>query len=158
MKMKIKILIAAMCLSLAACKTKKQVVIKEEDGLGAMSEMLIGNDGFIEVRKEYVGPAQGDAITINGLKVVGDSLYVEVQYSGGCQNHEFTMITNGNFLKSLPPQLPLFLEHNANGDNCRALKMETLKYDLKPLRSSQTKKIKVFVNDDKEHMAEYSWK
>lgn len=156
--MKMKIMIAAMCLSLGACKPKKQVVIKEEDGLGAMSEMLIGNDGFVEVNKDYQGPAKGDAITINGLKVVGDSLYVEVQYSGGCQDHEFTMITNGNFLKSLPPQLPLFLEHNANGDNCRALKMQTLKYDLMPLRSTQTKKIKVFVNDDKEHMVEYSWK
>ena len=149
---------ATMMLALVACKPKKQAIVKEEDGLGAMSEMLVGNEGFIEVNKDYLGPAKGDAITINGLKVVGDSLFVEVQYSGGCKEHEFTMFTNGNFYKSLPPQLPLFLEHNANGDNCRALKMETLKYDLKPLRSTQTKKIKVFVNDDKERMVEYSWK
>jgi hypothetical protein len=149
---------AAVAVSLFACKTKKQVIVKEEDGLGAMSEMLVGNDGFIEVNKDYLGPAKGDAITINAVKVVGDSLYVDVQYSGGCKTHEFKMITNGNFMKSLPPQLPLFLEHNANEDNCRALKMETLKYDLKPLRSTQTKKIKVFVNDDKEKSVEYSWK
>ncbi len=149
---------AAVAVSLFACKTKKQVIVKEEDGLGAMSEMLVGNDGFIEVNKDYFGPAQGDAITINAVKVVGDSLYVDVQYSGGCKTHEFKMITNGNFMKSLPPQLPLFLEHNANKDNCRALKMETLKYDLKPLRSAQTKKIKVFVNDDRDKMVEYVWK
>lgn len=156
--MKYWMIAAAAVLTFVACKPKKQAIVKEEDGLGAMSEMLVGNDGFIEVNKDYFGPAQGDAITINAVKVVGDSLYVDVQYSGGCKTHEFKMITNGNFLKSLPPQLPLFLEHNANKDNCRALKMETLKYDLKPLRSTQSKKIKVFVNDDKEKMVEYSWK
>jgi hypothetical protein len=149
---------ATMALAFVACKPKKQLVLKEEDGLEAMSEMLVGNDGFIEVNKDYVGPAKGDAITINASKVVGDSLYVDVQYSGGCKTHEFKMITNGNFFKSLPPQLPLFLEHNANEDNCRALIMETLKYDLKPLRSSQNKKIKVFVNDDRDKMVEYVWK
>jgi hypothetical protein len=141
-----------------ACKPKKQAMVLEEDGLGVMSEMLKGDDHFIEVNKDYVGPAKGDPFTINQVEVKGDSIYVTVQYSGGCQNHEFKMISNGNFLKSLPPQLPLYLEHKANGDNCRALKIETLVFDIQPLRSTQTKKVKIFVNDDKEKMVEYSWK
>ncbi len=143
---------------LTACKPKKQAVVLEEDGLGVMSEMLVGDDNFIEINKDYVGPANGDPFSINAVEVKGDSLYVSVQYSGGCQTHSFKMISNGNFLKSLPPQLPLYLEHKSNGDNCRALKMETLVYDIKPLRSTQTKKVKIFVNDDKEKMVEYSWK
>lgn len=147
---------ALLIATLGGCKTK-QPVVKEEDGLGMMQELLTGNDGFITVDKAYVGPAKGDAFTIQDMSVVGDSLFIGVQYSGGCKTHEFKMISNGNMLKSLPPQLPLYLEHNGNGDNCRALKSEKLAFDLKPLRAQQGKKIKVFVNDDKSKMIEYTW-
>ncbi|MEN9333810.1 MAG: hypothetical protein RLY35_990 [Bacteroidota bacterium] len=150
------ILGAVLACAIIGCKTK-QPVVKEEDGLGMMQEMLTGNDGFITVDKAYVGPAKGDAFTILDVNVNGDSLYVGVQYSGGCKAHEFKMISNGNMLKSLPPQLPLYLEHQANGDNCRALKTEKLAFDLKPLRTQNGKKIKVFVNDDKAKLVEYSW-
>jgi hypothetical protein len=68
------------------------------------------------------------------------------------------MITHGNFMKSLPPKMPLFLEHNANQDNCRALKTKKLAFDLKPLRSPQTTKIKVFVNDQQDKAIEYEYK
>ena len=143
-------------MTIYSCKTK-QPIVKEEDGLGMMQEMLTGNDGFITVDKAYVGPAKGDVFSVVDMSVVGDSLHVAVQYSGGCKTHTFQMISNGNLLKSLPPQLPLFLEHNANGDNCRALLTEKLAFDLKPLRTQSGKKIKVFVNDDKTKMVEYSW-
>jgi hypothetical protein len=152
-----KIILGSLILmSMYGCKTK-QPIVKEEDGLGSMQEMLSGNDGFITVDKAYVGPAKGDAFTILDVNVNGDSLYVSVQYSGGCNTHVFDMITHGNLLKSLPPQLPLYLEHNANADNCRALLTEKLAFDLKPLRTQSGKKMKVFVNDDKTKMVEYSW-
>jgi hypothetical protein len=143
-------------MSMYGCKTK-QPIVKEEDGLGQMQEMLTGNDGFITVDKAYVGPAKGDAFTILDMSVAGDSLHVAVQYSGGCKPHAFQMISNGNLLKSLPPQLPLYLEHTANADNCRALLTEKLAFDLKPLRTQSGKKMKVFVNDDKTKMVEYTW-
>lgn len=152
-----KIIIGSFILmTIYSCKTK-QPIVTEEDGLGMMQEMLTGNDGFITVDKAYVGPAKGDAFNIMDVSVVGDSIHIAVQFSGGCQSHTFQMISNGNMLKSLPPQLPLYLEHNANGDNCRALVTKKLAFDLKPLRAQTGKKIKVFVNDDKTKMVEYSW-
>jgi hypothetical protein len=138
------------------CKTK-QPIVKEEDGLGMMQELLTANEGFITVDKTYTGPAKGDAFTINDMNITGDSLFIAVQYSGGCQNHTFEMITHGNMLKSLPPQLPLYLEHHGNSDNCRSLITKKLAFDLKPLRAQSGKKVKVFVNDDKNKMVEYSW-
>ena len=150
------ILGAFILMTIYSCKTK-QPIVKEEDGLGMMQEMLTGNEGFITVDKAYVGPAKGDAFTIAEMNVKGDSLHISVQYSGGCQNHTFEMITHGNMLKSLPPQMPLFLEHKANGDNCRSLLTKKLVFDLKPLRTQSGKKMKVFVNDDKTKMVEYSW-
>ena len=68
-------------MSMYGCKTK-QPIVKEEDGLGLMQEMLTGNEGFITVDKAYVGPAKGDAFDLMDISVVGDSLYVAVQNSG----------------------------------------------------------------------------
>lgn len=150
------ILATAVFTIIFGCKTK-QPVVKEEDGLGMMQELLTKNDGFITVDKAYSGPAKGDAFTIQDMSVKGDSLHIAVQYSGGCQDHTFEMITHGNMLKSLPPQLPLYLEHQGNGDNCRSLITKKLAYDLKPLRTQSGKKVKVFVNDDKSKMVEYTW-
>jgi len=50
------------------------------------------------------------------------------------------------------------LEHNGYQDNCRALKIEKLAFDLKPLRSPQTKKIKVYVNDQPDKSVDYEYK
>lgn len=141
-----------------ACKPKKAVVKEEGDELSGMLMEVKGNDGMIEVDKAYQGPAKGDPFTIIDMSVKGDSLYVAVQYSGGCKEHEFSMITHGNFMKSSPPKLPLFLEHKANEDNCRALKTEKLAFDLKPLRSPQAKRIKVFVNDLPDKSVDYEYK
>jgi NigD-like C-terminal beta sandwich domain len=158
MKTKVMILSALILAGSVACQTKKTAVVTEQDELSGMLESVQENKGFIEVDKAYQGPAKGDAFNIGEMKIIGDSLYVNVEYSGGCKTHDFKMITHGNFLKSLPPKLPLFLEHKANEDNCRALKTEQLAFDLKPLRNPQTKKVKVFVNDQQEKALDYEYK
>jgi len=53
-----------------------------------------------------------------------------VSYSGGCKEHQFTMTTNGMWMKSMPPQLNLNLTHNANEDFCKAFIYDTLRFDL----------------------------
>ncbi len=158
MKTTIIVASALLILGAVACKPKKAMVKEDGDELSGMLMEVKGNDGLIEVDKAYQGPAKGDTFTIIDMSVKGDSLYVAVQYSGGCKEHEFSMITHGNFLKSLPPKLPLFLEHNGYQDNCRALKIEKLAFDLKPLRSPQTKKIKVYVNDQQDKSVDYEYK
>ncbi len=49
------------------------------------------------------------------------------------------------------------LEHHAYQENCCALKVEKLAFDLKPLRSPLTNKIKVFVNDQQDKAVEYTY-
>lgn len=158
MKTRLMIFLAFILAGSVACQPKKTAVATEQDDLSGMLEAVQENKGFIEVDKAYQGPAKGDAFTVNELKIVGDSLYVTVQYSGGCKDHSFKMITHGNFMKSLPPKLPLYLEHNANQDECRALKSEKLAFDLKPLRNPQVKKVKVFVNDAQDKSIDYDYK
>ena len=75
-----------------------------------------------------------DSFTLLESSLEGDNLILLVQYGGGCREHEWKLKTNGAYAKSLPPQITLNLEHNANSDMCRALVTDTLEFNLEPLR------------------------
>src|SRR3989338_2634747 len=76
---------------------------------------------------------EGDFFTIKNIEVINQDLVIEVSYGGGCEDHEFDLIWDGSFMKSNPPQVNLDLYHNANNDLCKAIKYETLRYDIYPL-------------------------
>ena len=80
-----------------------------------------------------------DAYTISAATVQDDILSVDVSYSGGCETHVFTLVAEQRFLESLPVQLRVSLAHNANGDTCEALIIETLHFDLTPIKSAYQK-------------------
>ncbi len=75
-----------------------------------------------------------DRFTLLESKLDGDNLILLVQYGGGCEEHEWELKTNGAYAKSLPPQVTLNLEHNANGDMCRALLTDTIEFNIEPIR------------------------
>ena len=68
--------------------------------------------------------------------VEGDTLFVNVGYGGGCQEHEFTMYWNGFWAESAPPQTGVFLVHEGNDDFCEvAIGPRTLQFDLSSITS-----------------------
>ena len=75
-----------------------------------------------------------DPIQIKGVSISGDFLNIDVQYSGGCKEHEFELIGSGMFMKSLPPKMAVSLKHNANADGCRQMIETSLKFNVKDLR------------------------
>jgi hypothetical protein len=75
-----------------------------------------------------------DPYTEMDARIEGDTLFLNVEYSGGCADHDFDMC-HGMFMTSLPAQVNLELDHDANGDLCRALISETLRFDLTTLRT-----------------------
>jgi hypothetical protein len=93
---------------------------------------VVTESGFVE-------PENNASFTVKSIKVKGDILNIEVEYSGGCQKHEFELFFNGMYMKSMPPKAGLILVHKNNGDNCRELITETLKFDLTPTRYGDTK-------------------
>ena len=110
----------------------------------------------IRVKKEYQYN-ETDPFTVLDLRCSGDTLMVDVEYGGGCEKHEFTMVSNNLWLKSLPPQLTLYLEHKANNDMCRALIRKTLQFDLKEVRFPGGKEMRLFVNNDRSKEAMYRY-
>ena len=90
--------------------------------------------------------ADGDAYAYGGLKtssevaaVDGDTLEITVGYSGGCENHELVLCwPEQAFTEEVPVGAALELWHNANGDGCEAYLVETLEFDLTPLKEAYT--------------------
>ena len=80
-----------------------------------------------------------DAYVINTATIEGDTLHVNVSYTGGCETHEFTLVAEPRFLESFPVQLRVSLAHNANGDTCEASITEDHQFDLTPIKTAYQK-------------------
>jgi len=80
-------------------------------------------------------PDTNDAVAINEAKINNNLLQINVSYAGGCKKHEFQLYGLKGILKSNPPQVIIYLHHNANGDMCEAYLTEGIEFNLLPLKS-----------------------
>jgi hypothetical protein len=80
--------------------------------------------------------ASRDPYTFGNLKLEGDTLTINVQYVGGCEEHEFELIGTNKFMESEPVQVNILLSHNANNDPCEALITEESTFNLTPLKEA----------------------
>ena len=77
-----------------------------------------------------------DPYQIEEAKVEGDTLRVTVSHGGGCRKHEYGFVVYSGWMESFPVQVRAVILHNANGDNCKALLRNALRFDLSPLRAA----------------------
>lgn len=82
-------------------------------------------------------------VSINKMKIEEGILFLNVSFSGGCENQTFELIGNEMIMKSMPPKRTLSLVRDDKGDNCREWITEDLKFDLNPvmLEADPTKQI-----------------
>lgn len=93
-------------------------------------------------------PGNSDPFDLSEAVVRGDTLFLTVGYGGGCKEHVFDLVTNKMFLKSMPPQLVLTLEHESNDDMCRAYLTETLRFDLTGIRYAGSSSVRLRINGE----------
>ena len=67
--------------------------------------------------------------------IENDTLTLTVSYSGGCEIHDFTLVTDGSFMESDPVQLVVTLTHDANDDTCEAYPTDRYVFDLTPIKT-----------------------
>ena len=87
---------------------------------------VVGTDTLADARPEF------PTVKVGTLRT--DTLALRVQYSGGCEEHEFELVAEDSFMESSPVQAGVRLFHDGNGDMCEALPTETIRFDLTPLR------------------------
>lgn len=79
-----------------------------------------------------------DVYQIDTALLINNTLNIKVSYSGGCENHNFKLYTEGNFCGTPPCNINLKLSHNSNGDLCNAYLSEELCFDISTYISPET--------------------
>jgi hypothetical protein len=74
-----------------------------------------------------------DVCFIEVARIEKDTLRLSVSYTGGCAEHDFQLVAWNYFSKAEALQAKLLLAHNANGDACKAIIKEALRFDISPL-------------------------
>lgn len=150
---KIGLALLAIALLTVACK-KNKAVTETPSEKEPERQMLVVNQ--LQVNMDY-RPTKTDPFQIVSAVTQGDSLIVMAQYGGGCQVHEFSLKSNGLYLKSLPLQLNLTIEHKANNDMCRALLTQRLAFDISAIKQKSSKEILLIINEDAENKVSYKY-
>lgn len=132
------ILIFSLILATVGCKTQKNLS-KDKDA-NCKSNMITATIGEINV--------QSDLQTISEVRVSGNKLFIDINYSGGCEKHEFQVIGSKIIAKSLPPIRGIQLVHKANGDACKKLIEQTIEVDISALAYKQEAGSKIFLTLD----------
>jgi len=89
---------------------------------------------MVIITDENIVKLQMDPFELKNAEIHGDTLKLEVSYSGGCAEHEFKLyMSPAAFMESYPVQAYLYPVHNAHSDLCDALIITHLKFDLRPI-------------------------
>jgi hypothetical protein len=138
---------------LSSCKARKTKTNESDDApVASISQKL-------EVKPILLDTTHygRDSFEAHNVRVSGDTLFIEAEYSGGCKEHVFTARHHGNYMKSMPPQLNLFVDHQGNGDSCRELVRRTIAFDLKSCRVGKSGTIILLINADRSKKVTYNY-
>lgn len=79
-----------------------------------------------------------DALALVSHSLEGGILTLELEFGGGCAEHELGLVAWGGWLESFPVQVNVLLSHEDFDDPCDALVRPTLRFDLTPLSAEYT--------------------
>ncbi len=114
---------------LIACSTLTSCLDDAEDSASALEQSpvrAITNDSFFDDNGTPIGTPHGDNFTIKSASLIGSAVNIEVEYSGGCENHEFELIFNSANQNAQGTPKSFVLVHDDNEDPCEALLTENI--------------------------------
>lgn len=160
MKKSLTLILIAASIFMVQCKKNKKTMESKSEGTAAAEEASVDSKLVVNqlvIDHYFVQQDATDPFNIDSIYIHKDSLIVEVNYGGGCEVHEFSLKSNGAYLKSKPVQLNLSLEHKANNDMCRAMLYQRLAFDLKKTQGGGGNEVKLIVNNDRTKLVTYSY-
>jgi hypothetical protein len=81
-------------------------------------------------------PDSSDPVELRSASFDGSVLKVDVSYSGGCEEHAFTLYSADQMIAIYPPLVYVAIVHDARGDRCEAYISETIDVDMSTLIES----------------------
>ncbi len=151
-----------------ACKTQENAVKESADpttepGNGSVeitanSEEETGSDeetgdSYTKPQKPYRTKAKlgeigrkTDHYNIVSAEIEGALLFMKIEYSGGCAEHNFEFIGSQAISKSLPPQRAVMLMHDNGDDMCEGWVQRDIEIDISELAYKQEKGSEIILN------------
>ena len=136
-----KVIVYALSLSIfvMGCQQLNNQMKAEPDDTVSVSVDDVNPDKISYTGAVFIGDARDkfgtDAYTLNSATITDDTLNISISYSGGCEDHQFTLVVSDTFLESFPVQLHASIAHNANGDTCEAYPTDNYRFDLTPIKT-----------------------
>ena len=131
--MKLKNVIISVCIFLMGCQQVDNQIKVGPDSINGVNPDEIVYTGAVFIGDEG-DRFETDEYVLNSATITDDTLDISVSYSGGCKDHQFTLVVSDTFLESFPVQLPVSIAHNANGDTCEAYPTDNYRFDLTPIK------------------------
>lgn len=133
------VLLGVACVSLAGCGSLQRAVAEIPE---SAPKVIAGPDADIR--------GLSDPFEISFADVINDFLVLNVSYTGGCETHDFEVLSNGKYTATYPPEIVLHIKHYNNGDFCRGVIDEKRYFDLTPLQYPGTNRVRlVFAKNNK---------
>jgi|AntAceMinimDraft_17_1070374.scaffolds.fasta_scaffold01929_5 hypothetical protein len=145
-----KIIVITMAVSAMSlqCKTNKKIQ-KDKSDKQTISKLIIDRNFSPDRSKKL--DYKIESLSYNTKNI----LNIEISYLGGCGTHNFDLIFNGNYLKSLPMQAGLFLKHTSKNETCDKKINTVLHFDITGLKPDRYNKLKIkFIGSDQNIMYE----
>jgi flagellar basal body L-ring protein FlgH len=148
-----------MILAVTSCKSKKRSQENSVTTEQTAEKQALPTQEILEVNlvSEYRKNPDSEAFEILKSSIEGDVLTVTVQYGGGCEEHKFSVYSTGAYMKSMPPKLNLYMEHNGNEDPCRALIQKDIKFNLSSVQFVGSRELVLIIQNGEGHEVHYKY-
>ncbi len=119
-----------------SCGNKKEVAHTEIKQDETKKEELVTEIPKAIIVSNWEEYREGSPVNIESANIDKNIIEIDINYSGGCAEHEFILIGQEAVMKSLPPQRIIKLYHKPVEDDCRELIQQKLKFDISAFKYS----------------------
>lgn len=140
-------------ITLTQCKSKSNKSRIVNDSRTAQAEKKEDVEKVvIDTEYQYAkGPYRIKDFSING-----DILSITISYKNACNDDDFNLYSSGMFMKSMPPQVNVFLDLKRSTGTCEENAEKTLKFDISALKYQGGNKVVVNINSH-ENKVDYNY-
>lgn len=111
----------------------------------------------IEITSSLPPRASKPDFRLLDARTSGDTLFLQVSYMAGKEEHRFKAYSTGKFMKTNPPQVNVTLIHEKDVlEGEASAKEEWILFDANAVRYDGSNKVRINLND-RTKTVEYSW-
>lgn len=127
------ILLSATLLSCGTTKNNNDSEVKTSD-----TTVTSKPERNIMIKAEIGRFVESAPFNITDVRREGNTLFVNVNFTGGCGEHYFKVIGNPAIMKSMPAKRSVMIAHDVPREICEDMVSKVLEIDISALAESQT--------------------